>query len=93
MAVPSLWEPADRRTLALQAALQAGLLNEDEDQNLALLLDEQLFLQTLRASCSSLYPAHTLHTFAVKANPVGGVLQLVKRAGLGAEVCCPCTTG
>lgn len=85
--VPSLWDPSARRVLALQAALQAGLLNEDDDQNLGLFLDEQLFLQTLRSSCSPLYPPGTLHTFAVKANPVGGVLALVRDAGLGAEVC------
>lgn len=32
------------------------------------------------------FPPGTLHAFAIKANPVGRLLQIMREAGLGAEV-------
>ncbi len=32
------------------------------------------------------YPPNTLHTFAVKANPVGNLLRVFRDTGCGAEV-------
>jgi len=40
------------------------------------------------ASCALSYTGGTLHTVAVKANPVGKVLQVFKDCDMGAEVRC-----
>jgi hypothetical protein len=73
-----------RRYQALQAAIQQNLFTEADT---LMLLDIDLVHTTIRHVQSEAgYPPATLHTFAVKANPVGKVLELFRDKGFGAEV-------
>lgn len=47
--------------------------------------DVELLEETIEALKASPYPAGTLHTFAVKANPLGPFLEVMQAHGLGAE--------
>ncbi|KAG2434083.1 hypothetical protein HXX76_007811 [Chlamydomonas incerta] len=49
-------------------------------------MDLDLLAETLAALKRAPFPPGTLHTFAIKANPVGRLLQILREAGLGAEV-------
>lgn len=74
-----------RRCQALQAAIAAGIFTDDSPS--AMFMD----VDSMRASIHHLqhtagYPASALHTVAVKANPVGKVLEVFRDAGMGAEV-------
>ena len=73
-----------RRCMALQSAIQQGLFTEADT---LMLLDIDLVHTTIRhIQAEAGYPSATLHTFAIKANPVGKVLQLFRDKGFGAEV-------
>ncbi|MFD9410923.1 diaminopimelate decarboxylase [Streptomyces sp. NPDC059989] len=82
---------AERRDLAVRAAVEQGLLDSEP---VACLLD----VAGIRASAAALtgafaaaLPAGTpvLHAFAVKAAPLVPVLRLLADAGLGCEVASP----
>ncbi|MBT2404529.1 MULTISPECIES: diaminopimelate decarboxylase [unclassified Streptomyces] len=82
---------AERRDLAVRAAVEQGLLDSDP---VACLLD----VAGIRASAAALtgafaaaLPAGTpvLHAFAVKAAPLVPVLRLLADTGLGCEVASP----
>ncbi|KAI8473435.1 MAG: Orn/DAP/Arg decarboxylase 2 [Monoraphidium minutum] len=79
-----------RRAAALSAAIgQPGLLDGDalDFTPTAMLMDVDMIRATadhLRRGAG--FPPGALHTVAVKANPVGGVLRLFLDAGFGAEV-------
>ncbi|MCJ0870959.1 diaminopimelate decarboxylase [Streptomyces sp. AP-93] len=83
---------AGRRDLAVRAAVEQGLI--DEDAPLLCLLDTA----GIRASATALTSAFAaalapgtpaLHAFAVKAAPLVPVLRLLADAGLGCEVASP----
>ncbi|MFE4635186.1 diaminopimelate decarboxylase [Streptomyces sp. NPDC056773] len=85
-------ETARRRDLAVRAAVEQGLL--DEETPLLCLLDTA----GIRASAAALTSAFdralapgtpVLHAFAVKAAPLVPVLRLLADAGLGCEVASP----
>jgi diaminopimelate decarboxylase len=67
---------------ALAAALRAGVF-EDEPP-LAVFYDLDRFRATLHAVRDA-FPASTLHALAVKANPVGPLLQAARDMGFAAE--------
>ncbi|MFG2880085.1 diaminopimelate decarboxylase [Streptomyces sp. NPDC048337] len=82
---------AERRDLAVKAAVEQGLLDSNP---LACLLD----VAGIRASAAALTGAFAaalppgtpvLHAFAVKAAPLVPVLRLLSDAGLGCEVASP----
>ncbi|MCP3760384.1 diaminopimelate decarboxylase [Streptomyces sp. TBY4] len=85
-------ETVRRRDLAVRAAVEQGLLNEETP--LLCLLDTA----GIRASAAALTSAFdralapgtpVLHAFAVKAAPLVPVLRLLADAGLGCEVASP----
>ncbi|MCX4778817.1 diaminopimelate decarboxylase [Streptomyces sp. NBC_01264] len=85
-------DSAGRRDLAVRAAVEQGLI--DEDTPLVCLLDTA----GIRASAAALTSAFAralapgtpvLHAFAVKAAPLVPVLRLLADAGLGCEVASP----
>ncbi|KIZ00782.1 diaminopimelate decarboxylase [Monoraphidium neglectum] len=79
----------ERRSAALAAAIHEGLLQEDvlDFTPTAILMDVDLIEATIaHLRHGAGYPEDTLHTVAVKANPVGGVLRIFLEAGMGAEV-------
>ncbi|MFZ3498040.1 diaminopimelate decarboxylase [Streptomyces sp. 5.8] len=85
-------DSAGRRDLAVRAAVEQGLI--DEDAPLLCLLDTA----GIRASAAALTSAFAralapgtpvLHAFAVKAAPLVPVLRLLADAGLGCEVASP----
>ena len=85
--------PAHRRDQAVQAAVEQGLLDGD-DQPLAALLD----VATVRETAAELHDAfasvtaegqRVLHTFAVKAASLVPVVRLLSECGVGAEVASP----
>ncbi|MER5483122.1 diaminopimelate decarboxylase [Streptomyces sp. NPDC002812] len=89
---PSAERSARRRDLAVRAAVEQGLI--DEDTPLLCLLDTA----GIRASAAALTGAFAralapgtpvLHAFAVKAAPLVPVLRLLADAGLGCEVASP----
>jgi diaminopimelate decarboxylase len=81
---------AERRDQAVRAAVEQGLLSEE--QPVTALLD----IAGIRASAAALHTAFAavtdapvLHAFAVKAAPLVPVLALLDAAGVGAEVASP----
>lgn len=85
-------DAASRRDLAVRAAVEQGLV--DEDSPLVCLLD----VAGIRASAAALTSAFAaavapgtpvLHAFAVKAAPLVPVLRLLADAGIGCEVASP----
>uniref|UniRef100_A0A383W8Q7 Orn/DAP/Arg decarboxylase 2 N-terminal domain-containing protein n=1 Tax=Tetradesmus obliquus TaxID=3088 RepID=A0A383W8Q7_TETOB len=73
-----------RRCAALSAAIAAGVFSDDTPS--AMLMDLDQILATItHIQQEAGYPASTLHTVAVKANPVGKVLQQFRDRGMGAE--------
>ncbi|WP_327253066.1 diaminopimelate decarboxylase [Streptomyces sp. NBC_01244] len=91
-ATDSATDSAWRRDLAVRAAVEQGLI--DEDSPLLCLLDTA----GIRASAAALTSAFAralapgtpvLHAFAVKAAPLVPVLRLLADAGLGCEVASP----
>lgn len=91
-AADSATDSAGRRDLAVRAAVEQGLI--DEDAPLLCLLDTA----GIRASAAALTSAFAralapgtpvLHAFAVKAAPLVPVLRLLADAGLGCEVASP----
>ncbi|MFF2791328.1 diaminopimelate decarboxylase [Streptomyces sp. NPDC058049] len=89
------WSAAQRRDLAVRAAVEQGLVGGGgRAEPLACLLD----VAGIRASAAALTGAFAaalapdtpvLHAFAVKAAPLVPVLRLLADAGLGCEVASP----
>lgn len=80
----------DRRDMAVKAALEQGLLTEE--QPVAALLDVagvRASVADLRAAFAAVTDAPVLHAFAVKAAPLVPVLALLRAEGMGAEVASP----
>jgi len=71
-----------RLTAVLAAAHQRGLLGADAPS--ALFYDLKLFRETMGRIQAS-FPGTALHTIAVKANPLIGLLREALKAGMGAE--------
>lgn len=74
-----------RRCSALAAAVQQQLLTDDSPSLMLMDLD-QIDATLTHIQSESGYPATALHTVAVKANPVGKVLEVFRDRGMGAEV-------
>ncbi len=74
---------ANHKSLALQAAIEQGLLHESQP-HIALVNIEGIN-QTVEA-LKAAFPDSTRHCFAVKANPYRKILKVLKKAGVGAEV-------
>ncbi|MFF8958981.1 diaminopimelate decarboxylase [Streptomyces sp. NPDC014894] len=80
----------ERRNQAVRAAVEQGLLSED--QPVAALLDVAGIRESaaaLRAAFAAVTDAPVLHAFAVKATPLVPVLALLNAEGIGAEVASP----
>ncbi|MEV6397588.1 diaminopimelate decarboxylase [Streptomyces sp. NPDC051907] len=80
----------DRRDQAVRAAVEQGLLSEE--QPVAALLDVagvRAGAAALRAAFAEVAEGPVLHTFAVKAAPLVPVLALLDAEGIGAEVASP----
>ncbi|KAF6260810.1 diaminopimelate decarboxylase [Scenedesmus sp. NREL 46B-D3] len=73
-----------RRCAALSAAIAAGMFSDDTPSIMLMDLD-QIHATITHIQQDAGYPASTLHTVAVKANPIGKVLQQFRDRGLGAE--------
>ncbi|MCX4823601.1 diaminopimelate decarboxylase [Streptomyces sp. NBC_01142] len=81
---------SDRRDQAVRAAVEQGLLSEE--QPVAALLDVagiRASAACLRAAFAAVTDAPVLHAFAVKAAPLVPVLALLDAEGIGAEVASP----
>jgi diaminopimelate decarboxylase len=81
---------SDRRDLAVRAAVEQGLLTEE--QPVTALLDVagiRSSVAELRAAFTAVTDAPVLHAFAVKAAPLVPVLALLHAEGMGAEVASP----
>ncbi|GIL86262.1 hypothetical protein Vretifemale_14672 [Volvox reticuliferus] len=76
----------ERRRGALSSAIAAGVLGNSDESATAMFMDLDVLHGTIAALKRAPFPPGTLHTFAIKANPVGRVLELMRDAGLGAEV-------
>ncbi|ATW48839.1 type III PLP-dependent enzyme domain-containing protein [Streptomyces peucetius] len=80
----------DRRDLAVRAAVEQGLLTQE--QPVTALLDVagiRSSVAALRAAFAAVTDAPVLHAFAVKAAPLVPVLSLLHAEGMGAEVASP----
>ncbi|MET9419146.1 diaminopimelate decarboxylase [Streptomyces sp. NPDC006540] len=80
----------DRRDRAVRAAVEQGLLSED--QPVTALIDVagiRSSVAALRAAFAAVTDAPVLHAFAVKAAPLVPVLALLHAEGMGAEVASP----
>ncbi|GLF99298.1 type III PLP-dependent enzyme domain-containing protein [Streptomyces yaizuensis] len=83
-------EHAERRNHAVRAAVEQGLLGEEEP--VVALLDIDGIRESaaaLREAFASVTDAPVLHAFAVKAAPLVPVLALLNAEGIGAEVASP----
>ncbi|MFI1397337.1 diaminopimelate decarboxylase [Streptomyces sp. NPDC020681] len=81
---------SDRRDQAVRAAVEQGLLTEE--QPVAALLDVagiRASAAALRTAFAAVTDAPVLHAFAVKAAPLVPVLALLHAEGIGAEVASP----
>ncbi|KXZ55727.1 hypothetical protein GPECTOR_2g1277 [Gonium pectorale] len=76
----------DQRCAALAAAIAAGVAGTDDTSSTLMFMDLDALFATLAALQAAPFPPGSLHTFAVKANPVGRLLELMREAGMGAEV-------
>lgn len=74
---------ASHKTLAMQAAVEQGLLHENQPH--IALVNTQGIIETVQ-SLQNAFPENTRHCFAVKANPYKKILKVLKKAGMGAEV-------
>jgi len=77
---------AQHKSLAIKAAIDQGLL--DDNKPVVALMN----IQGLQKSVNDLitaFPDHFQHCFAVKANPYLKFLEVLNRAGMGAEVASP----
>ncbi|MET7615802.1 diaminopimelate decarboxylase [Streptomyces sp. NPDC005408] len=82
--------PFDRRDQAVRAAVEQGLVSEE--QPVAALLDVtgiRASAAALRAAFAAVTDAPVLHAFAVKAAPLVPVLALLRDEDIGAEVASP----
>ena len=70
----------------LRAALHSGRLGAD--QPVAAFVDTDGVGQTIEA-LKAAFPAHFLHAFAAKANPMSSALRLVRKHGMACEVASP----
>lgn len=85
MLMGSMHASHSRRCAALAAAVQQGLLTDDSPSAMLMDLDQiDAIISHIQAEAG--YPDNALHTVAVKANPVGKVLQVFRDRGMGAEV-------
>lgn len=73
-----------RRCTALSSAIDAGVFSDETPSAMFMDLD-QLSATIRHVQLEAGYPGGTLHTVAVKANPVGKVLQVFKDCDMGAE--------
>ncbi|MEV4329948.1 diaminopimelate decarboxylase [Streptomyces sp. NPDC049597] len=81
---------ADRRDLAVRAAVEQGLVSEAEP--VTALIDVagvRASAAALREAFAAVTDAPVLHAFAVKAAPLVPVLALLHAEGIGAEVASP----
>ncbi|KAF8056213.1 lysA [Scenedesmus sp. PABB004] len=74
-----------RRCAALTAALAGGELDGAERHSAVLMDLDALDAAAAHVQRGAGFPSSALHTVAVKANPIGGVLAALRDAGLGAE--------
>jgi diaminopimelate decarboxylase len=83
--MPIFQDAHTQRCAALQLAVQQQLLAEDNPA--VMLMDLDMISRTIHhMQHEAGYPPNTLHTVAVKANPVGKLLQHFRDRGFGAEV-------
>jgi len=68
---------------ALRSALSNGLIREDDT---LVMFHDLSFLQERIHHLSSVFPSHTLHAVAMKANPLKRILEFIRLLGAGAEV-------
>lgn len=74
-----------RRCAGLSAAISAGVFTDETPTTMLMDLD-QIDATITHVQQEAGYPESALHTVAVKANPVGKVLQVFRDRGMGAEV-------
>jgi diaminopimelate decarboxylase len=67
----------------LRSALSKGLFREEDS---LVMFHDLLFLSERISQLSSVFPAHTLHAIAMKANPLKKILEFLRPLGAGAEV-------
>ncbi|OFX87437.1 MAG: hypothetical protein A2W99_07070 [Bacteroidetes bacterium GWF2_33_16] len=63
--------------------IQSGLIETDQDSTI-IFYDFDLLLSKTKALISA-FPENTLHTIAIKANPLVKILEKIKSLGLGVE--------
>lgn len=74
---------AQHKSLAFQAAIQQGLLN---DNNPYVSLVYAQGVETTVQNLNAAFPDDFRHCYAVKANSYLGILKLINKTGMGAEV-------
>jgi len=80
---PSSQHFSQHKALALQAAIEQGLLHDNQPH--IALVNTQGILDTAQA-LQNAFPENTRHCFAVKSNPYKKILKVFNKAGVGAEV-------
>jgi len=68
---------------ALRSALSNGLIREEDT---LVMFHDLSFLKERIHHLNSVFPAHTLHAVAMKANPLIRILEFIRPLGAGAEV-------
>jgi diaminopimelate decarboxylase len=79
--------PAEEISWIFRKAIQSGLVREEDT---ALIMLDMEFLASRIARLRSCFPATTLHTLAIKANPLMRMLEFTRDLGTGVEAA---TTG
>ena len=65
-----------------RSALSKGLIREEDT---AVIFQDMTFLEERIKKLKSLFPPHTLHAIAIKANPLARILEFIKPLDIGIE--------
>lgn len=74
--------PEDEISLVFNKALKAGLINNDDT---SVVFYDLSFIKERIDEVKKLFPAEALHGTAIKANPLTGILKIIREFGVNVE--------